>query len=118
VTAGVALTPLTGYYDQERAAHIRPSLLEGIDAAHVRVLLVDLAGVSEVSDALVDHLARAVRSIALMGCEVVLTGVGSDAAWSLAQRSADLGRLPSRRNVSEALAYAQAWLGGEREAIG
>jgi anti-anti-sigma regulatory factor len=110
VSEGLVVVPLAGYFDADRAAHIRPNLLAGIAAQRARIVVIDLTGVSEATEFLADHLARATRSAALMGCQIILTGAGPDVAWSLTEMSTELESLSAHRNLEEGLVYAQAQL--------
>ncbi len=106
VAEGVAVALLSGYFDAERAVHIRPNLLGGIAQFRTRLVIVDLTAVAEVSAPLTEQLSAAVRSVRLMGCQVVLTGVGPSLAWALSQTGGELNNLPTRRSLEEGLAYA------------
>jgi anti-anti-sigma regulatory factor len=110
VSEGLVVVPLAGYFDAERAAHIRPNLLAGIAEQRARIVVIDLTGVTEATTFLADHLARAARSAALMGCQIVLTGAGPDVAWSLTEIGAELASLVAHRDLEESLAYAHAQL--------
>jgi anti-anti-sigma regulatory factor len=110
VSEGLVIVPLAGYFDAERASHICPNLLSGIAQQRAQVVVIDLTGISEVTEALADHLARAARSVALMGCQIVLTGIGADLAWALTQMDSGLDRLAVHRDLEDGLAYAHAWL--------
>jgi anti-anti-sigma regulatory factor len=111
VSEGLVVVPLAGYFDEERAAHIRPNLLSGIAEQRARIVVIDLTGVTEATESLVDHLTRAARSAALMGCQIILTGAGPDVAWSLTRLGTGLESLAAHRDLEEGLAYAHAQLG-------
>jgi anti-anti-sigma regulatory factor len=110
VTEGLVIVPLAGYFDVERASHIRPNLLAGIVRQHAQIVVMDLTGVVEVTETLVDQLACAARSAALMGCQVILTGIGADLAWALMQMESGLGSLTTHRDLEDGLEYAYARL--------
>jgi anti-anti-sigma regulatory factor len=110
VTTGLVVVPLAGYFDAERAAHIRPNLLAGIAEERARIVVIDLTGVTEATEFLADHLSRAARAAALMGCPIILTGAGPDMAWSLTRMSTGLESLSAHRDLEDGLAYAQAQL--------
>ena len=110
VSDGLVVVPLAGYFDAERAAHIRPNLLSGIAEQRARIVVIDLTGITEATASLVDHLTRAARSAALMGCQIVLTGAGPDVAWSLTEMGTGLASLVAHRDLEEGLAYAHAQL--------
>ncbi|MBN1937788.1 MAG: hypothetical protein JW934_24230 [Anaerolineae bacterium] len=106
VAQGLAVVLLSGYFDEERAAHIRPNLLRGVARARAQMAIVDLTAVAQVSAPLTEQLSVAIRSVMLMGCQVVLTGVGPDLAWTLSQAGTELDDLPTRRNLEDGLMYA------------
>jgi anti-anti-sigma regulatory factor len=108
VAKGVAIVPLSGYFDGERASHIRSNLLAGIVRERARIVVIDLTGIVEVTEVLVEQLTLAARSAALMGCEVVLTGIGADLAWTLVQADSDLEALTTYRDLEDGLAFAYA----------
>jgi anti-anti-sigma regulatory factor len=110
VSEGLVVVPLAGYFDTERAAHIRPNLLSGIAEQRARIVVIDLTGITKATEPLADHLTRAARSAALMGCQIVLTGAGPDVAWSLTEMGTELAALAAHRDLEEGLAYAQAQL--------
>jgi anti-anti-sigma regulatory factor len=111
VSEGLVVVPLAGYFDEERAAHIRPNLLSGIAEQRARMVVIDLTGVTEATEPLANHLTRAARSAALMGCQIILTGAGPDVAWSLTRLGTGLESLAAHRDLEEGLAYAHAQLG-------
>ena len=106
VAEGLVVVPLSGYFDEERATHIRPNLLKGIADSRARVAIIDLTAIAKVSEPLAEHLSRAARSVTLMGCQVVLTGASADVAWALTQIGPGLETLLTRRDLEDGLAYA------------
>jgi anti-anti-sigma regulatory factor/HAMP domain-containing protein len=110
VAEGLVVVPLSGYFDEERATHIRPNLLKGIADLRARVAIIDLTAIAEVSEPLAEHLSRTARSVTLMGCQVVLTGVSADVAWALTQVGSGLETLLTRRDLEDGLAYAYSRL--------
>ena len=110
VAKGLAIVLLSGYFDRERANYIRPNMLKGVADMRARVVIVDLTAIAQVSESLTEQLHRAVRSVALMGCQVVLTGASADVAWALMQAGGLPATLQTRRNLQDGLAYAYAML--------
>ncbi len=106
VAEGIAVVLLSGYFDEDRAMHIRPNLLNGIVRTRARMTIVDLTAVAQVSAPLTEQLSAAIRAVRLMGCQVVLTGIGPELAWALSQADTELESLPSRRRLEDGLAYA------------
>ena len=110
VAEGLVVVPLAGYFDAERAEHIRPNLLAGIVDHRARIVVVDLTGITQATDALADNLMRAARAVVLMGCQIILTGAGPDVAWTLTQIGDELEMLTAHRDLEEGLAYARTRL--------
>jgi anti-anti-sigma regulatory factor len=106
VAKGLAVVLLSGYFDQERASYIGPNMLKGVADARAQVVIVDLTAIAQVSEPLTEQLHRAIRSVALMGCQVILTGASADVAWALTQTSGVQATLQTRRNLQDGLAYA------------
>jgi|GEM_PF-5359701 len=106
VAEGIVVVLLSGYFDEDRAMHIRPNLLNGIVRTRARMTIVDLTAVAQVSAPLTEQLSAAIRAVRLMGCQVVLTGIGPELAWALSQADTELESLPSRRRLEDGLAYA------------
>lgn len=111
VRQGVAVVLLSGYFDEERAAYIRPNLVQGVTQARARVVIVDLTAVAQVSTPLIAQLGAAVRTLLLMGCQVVLTGAGPELAWALSLVGGELINLPARRRLEDGLDFAYNQLG-------
>ena len=105
VAPGLVVVVLSGYFDRERAAYIRPNLLKGVTDSRAQVAIIDLTAVAEVSEPLTEQLYRAVKSVGLMGCQVILTGASSDVAWALTQAK-KLDVLQTQRDLEDALAFA------------
>ena len=106
VAKGLVVVLLSGYFDQERAHYICPNMLKGIADTRARIAIVDLTAIAQVSEPLTKQLHRAVRSVALMGCQVILTGANADVAWALTQAGGVQAILQTRRNLQDGLAYA------------
>jgi anti-anti-sigma regulatory factor len=106
VAKGLVVVLLSGYFDQERARHIRPNLLEGIAHTRAQIAIIDLTAIAEVSTPLAEQLHCAVRSVMLMGCQVILTGASADVAWALTKAGGIRPKVQARRSLQDGLSYA------------
>lgn len=103
---GVVLLPLVGYLDQARADRMVERLLHGIHENRARTVIVDITGLREVDDQIAETLLQVAHSSRLLGAQVVLSGVGADAARALVARDADLEGLRTTGRLRDALQMA------------
>ncbi|MEM8532712.1 MAG: STAS domain-containing protein [Chloroflexota bacterium] len=103
---GVALLPLVGYLDQTRADRLLEGLLQGIHEYRARTVIVDITGLREVDDQIAETLLQVAHSSRLLGAQVVLSGVGAEAARALVARDADLQGLRTTGRLQDALQMA------------
>lgn len=109
---GVLLAPLIGSIDSRRAQALTERLLETIAARRVRLLILEVAGVSLIDTAVAHSLLQITRAVRLLGCRVVLTGIAPGVAVTLTQLGADLGGVETARSPQEVLAALAAPAGG------
>jgi len=106
VLEGVIVLPVVGYVDQERACRIMDSLLQGIARHRARIVLVDLTGLANVDQVVATCLLETVRTVRLLGAEVMLTGVQVEAAQTLAELGVDWREVPTRPDLRSGVEYA------------
>jgi rsbT co-antagonist protein RsbR len=110
VTDQVLVAPLVGTVDQKRLYRIRSSLMQGLEDQRARVVLIDLTGVAQIQDEASDLLAQLLSAIELMGCKVLLTGIGRSLAQTLLSQETPLD-VETRRDVMSGLARATELMG-------
>ncbi len=99
----VALLPLVGYLDQERADRLVDGMLRGIQSQRARAVIIDITGLREVDEHAASALLRAAGSARLLGAQVVLSGISVSAAQALVGLGADLRTLQTAGTLSDAL---------------
>ncbi|WP_438008566.1 PAS domain S-box protein [Sorangium sp. So ce321] len=102
----VLAMPLVGAIDEARAQRIIEVLLGGITAQQAAVAILDITGVRAPGAYASDGLVRAARAARLLGAEVVLTGVGPEAARTLIELGADLSGIVTQGSFQSGIAYA------------
>jgi anti-anti-sigma regulatory factor len=103
---GVAIMPLIGTLDDERALDIRERALTRAHQHGVRVLLLDLTGLRDVSRAAVEGLLSTVRALRMIGTQVIINGIGPELALALIEANVELGQLAISTTLDDGLAMA------------
>jgi rsbT co-antagonist protein RsbR len=101
----VLTLPLVGLIDTRRAVDMTDKLLHRIVEVRARWVLLDLTGVSVVDSMTADHLIRLAKSVQLIGCRCIVTGVGPDIAQTLVALGVSLGDLRPMRSLKQGLKY-------------
>lgn len=108
---GVLVAPLVGKLDAHRAQVLTARVLEVVGQGRARLLLLDVSGVPQIDQEIVDRLIRTTRAVRLLGCQTVLIGIAAEFARTMAALDIDYRELTVRRSLQEGLAYALATLG-------
>ena len=103
VLDGVLVLPLIGTFDEQRMQEFKQVLLQGIDSANARHVLIDLTGVDLVDERHITGIMDGIRAARLLGAECTLVGIRPEIAQSLVTQSVDLQRLRSAATLREAL---------------
>jgi anti-anti-sigma regulatory factor len=91
----------------QRAEQIARRLLEQVHSSHVRLVILDVAGVVLVDATATTAINGIMRALRLLGCEVVLTGISASVAAALADDGAHLAELAVAASPETAL--SQYW---------
>jgi rsbT co-antagonist protein RsbR len=111
VHEGVLVLPLVGAVDSRRATEITERLLEAIAAHQADLVILDITGVSLIDTSTANHLLMTTRAAALLGSQVVLTGMGPEVAQSVVHLGVDLRGLVTLASLRDGLDYALGQLG-------
>ncbi|MBC8075235.1 MAG: PAS domain-containing protein [Chloroflexales bacterium] len=108
IADGLIVMPLIGDIDAQRADQMIAVLLNGINEHRARVAIVDITGVKIVDTHVASMLVRAAQAVALLGAQVVLTGIRPEIAQSLVQLGAQLSSMITHSSLQRGIAYALA----------
>lgn len=106
IADGVLAVPLIGTIGPARADQILQTLLAGISARRIRLVLLDVTGVHTVDAEVARMLVSTARAAGLLGAEVVLTGISPAVALELVGLGVDLGRITTMGTLASAISVA------------
>lgn len=100
---GVLLAPIVGPIDAQRAETLVPRLLQHASDHRARLVVLDVAGASNVDANAAQALGRAVEALRLIGCRVAISGISAATAHVLATNNVSFNGAPTVRTPREAL---------------
>ena len=104
--AGTLLLPLVGHLDEHRSAELISSLLVAIQTHRARVVVLDITGLAELTEATAQLLSQVTQAAHLLGCRITLVGVRSDQALSLASANLAASGINVARDIPTVLGRA------------
>jgi rsbT co-antagonist protein RsbR len=105
------LIPIIGVIDSQRAQLITESLLRAIRSNRARVVVMDVTGVATIDSKVANHLLQTVTAARLMGATVIVTGLSSEVAQSLATLGIDLDKLNTVGDLQGGIEEAERLIG-------
>lgn len=85
INSSVSILPLIGSMDSTRISVIEEKVLTEIGESRIQTLIMDLSGVAEMEDAIINDLMRLMDGTSMMGCETVITGLRKEVARNITQ---------------------------------
>lgn len=101
---GVLLAPLVGAFDTRRIQRVSDRLLASVSDQRIKLLIIDLAGLSLIDTQVICGLANLRSAIRLLGCEVVVTGISAQTAIEITRAGMLMTDMTTARSPQEALA--------------
>jgi rsbT co-antagonist protein RsbR len=105
------LLPIIGVIDSHRARLVTDSLLRAIRTNRARVVVMDVTGVATIDSKVANHLLQTATAARLMGAVVILTGVSSEVAQSLAALGIELNKFNTVGDLQGGVEEAEHILG-------
>jgi len=104
LATGVCILPIVGNLDNYRAKKIREKTLIRINELKVKQLIIDISGVPYVDTAVVNHIFKIVKSIKLLGCSTILTGISPKIADTMIELGVEISNeLKTKSDLQQAL---------------
>jgi anti-anti-sigma regulatory factor/HAMP domain-containing protein len=86
---GVLVVPLVGHIDTRRAEHLQRGILDAVHTQQIRLMILDITGVTLIDTAVAQRIETLVRSIQLLGARVALTGIRAELAGTMVTQGID-----------------------------
>ena len=89
----IAILPLVGAIEVDRAQHILEKTLLAAGRLQVSVLIIDLSGVVKVDSMVAEQIVKLMQSLNMIGVKAVLTGIRPEIAQTMIQLGIDVNGL-------------------------
>ncbi len=93
VNDDIAILPLVGAIEVDRAAHIMEKTLLSASRLRVTTLIIDLSGVVKVDEMVAHQIINLTEALNLIGVRAVLTGIRPEIAQTMTHLGVDVGKL-------------------------
>ncbi|RDI45586.1 STAS domain-containing protein [Falsibacillus pallidus] len=103
LTKGIAILPLIGTIDTERAALLMEETLNHASRLQLSHLILDLSGVPIIDTMVADQIFKVIDSLKLLGVQAVITGIRPEIAQTVVQLGLDFKSIMVRSNLSTAM---------------
>lgn len=110
---GLSVMEVVGHLDVDRFEDITNNLLNHVSRVKTRVVLLDLSSAVVDDDKVANQLAKAIRTVRLLGAQSVIAGVQTSLARAMEPLLGDLGFVKSFSCMELALEEALKMLGYE-----
>ncbi|MDQ0857742.1 STAS domain-containing protein [Bacillus sp. V2I10] len=78
ITSTICILPLIGSVDILRTNVIEEKVLMEVGNLHIQTLIIDLSGIAEMENEVIDHLLKIIAGTSMMGCHTVITGLRAE----------------------------------------
>jgi len=103
ITKGIAVLPLVGEVDTERATLLLEETLEKANKLQLSHLLFDLSGVMIVDTMVAHQIFKIVEALGLLGVKTILIGIRPEVAQTMIQLGIDFSKITIKANLEQAL---------------
>ncbi len=103
ITKGLAVLPLIGSIDSERASMLMEKTLEKASQLGLSRLILDLSGVLTIDTMVADQLFKVIDALKLIGVDSILTGLHPEIAQTMVNLRLHINHLNFKGNLMQAL---------------
>ncbi|RFU61207.1 STAS domain-containing protein [Peribacillus glennii] len=103
VLEGVAVLPLVGTIDFDRARYILENVPLKVQEQNVHTLISDFSGIYELDQMVIDFLFKTSAVLGLLGVRSIVTGISPAVSRSVIQLGADLSLIQIYGTVQQAI---------------
>ncbi|PLR77361.1 anti-anti-sigma factor [Bacillus sp. V3-13] len=103
IQEGVAVLPLIGSVDFERAEHLLNKVVPKIPQLRVECLIIDFSGIVTIDAEVAGHIFNIYDVLRLLGINVIMTGIRPELATKVVHRGIDFSSFTTYSNVMQAI---------------
>ena len=103
ITEGVAVLPLIGEIDTNRAQLIMETSLNKSAEAELDYIFIDVSGVPEIDTLIANYIYQVVQALELVGVHATLTGLRPDTAKALVDMGVTFNHVHTKAGLHQAL---------------
>lgn len=111
ITEHIVVMPLIGNMDHERASQFLEGALQGAELHRARFVIIDITGLRHIDTSVAGTLIKASGALALLGTQVVLTGIRAELARTLVGLGVELRSVQTHSTLQSGITYALHSLG-------
>ncbi|MDR7071063.1 STAS domain-containing protein [Fictibacillus barbaricus] len=100
---GLAVLPLIGSIDAERAEHLMNYVLPNIPSLNIECLIMDFSGIVTIDTEVAAHVFNVYEVLGLLGIKVLVTGIRSELAIRAVSEGINFSSLKTFANVKQAI---------------
>ncbi|KQL35846.1 STAS domain-containing protein [Psychrobacillus sp. FJAT-21963] len=78
ITPTICILPLIGTMDSFRTTILEEKVLTEINRLHIQILIIDLSGIAEMENKVIENLMKTIYGTSMMGCRTIITGLRPD----------------------------------------
>ncbi|KIL45786.1 STAS domain-containing protein [Jeotgalibacillus soli] len=103
LSKGIAILPLIGNIDTERAKLLMEETLSEAARLKLSTLILDLSGVLIIDTMVADKIFSVISALELIGVQTILTGLRPEIAQTVVNLGIDFSNVPIKANLQQAL---------------
>lgn len=103
VSEGIAVLPLVGFIDEDRAIQLVELIPQKIQVFNLAHLIIDFSGVFNIDTTVIDLLYKINSILKLLGISPICTGIRPELALKAVETCKDITRLHTMTHVQQAL---------------
>jgi rsbT co-antagonist protein RsbR len=100
---GIAVLPLIGSVDYERAEHLLTRTVPRVSELRVQNLIIDFSGLVHIDTEVAGHIFNIYKVLRLIGINVIFTGIRPDLARKVVNGGINLSLVKTYSNVKNAI---------------
>ncbi|HYK74404.1 MAG TPA: STAS domain-containing protein, partial [Pseudoneobacillus sp.] len=78
ITPTICILPLIGSVDSFRTSILEEKVLNEIGRLRIQTLIMDLSGIIDMENDIIDHLMKIIHGSKMMGCNTIITGIRAE----------------------------------------